>query len=365
MSKLWMPFATVVLLWICLDVNAQDPNFQYRHGDIAIPKPSVDEPTSGKFSMNAALDYLDKGALAWARDQKCVSCHTTGTYMLVRPQLVKKAGKPSQELFEFFQSELRRQQARPRQQLKLFSRPEEVIYLAAGLAQWDAHISGKLSTPTEQALQLMFELQLPSGTWGIKDCWPPLESSPFHAATVAALAVATAPGWLPTLQNSGLRHSVERLKEYLRSNQEQNDYDRVSLLWAASKIPDLLNSDQRQNLIDLILRLQRPDGGWSIRSFSSPEKWGSGLRAERLRKEPDFEHPSSDGHMTGLAVLVLREAGLSKGDRHIQHGVEWLHANQKQSGRWWTKSLNTENWQFITYSGTAYPLLALALCDAL
>jgi hypothetical protein len=27
--------------------------------------------------------------------------------------------------------------------------------------------------------------------------------------------------------------------------------------------------------------------------------------------------------------------------------------------------LNRDGWQFITYSGTAYPLLALALCDAL
>jgi hypothetical protein len=74
MGKLWIPFAAGVLLWTCLDASAQDPNFQYRYGDIAIPRPSVDEPTISKFSMNGALDYLDKGALAWARDQKCVSC---------------------------------------------------------------------------------------------------------------------------------------------------------------------------------------------------------------------------------------------------------------------------------------------------
>ncbi|MDX2044963.1 MAG: hypothetical protein SF097_27375 [Acidobacteriota bacterium] len=360
-----MPFSVGVLFWVCLSVNAQDPNFQYRHGDIAILKPSLDEPTIGKFSKNAALDYLDKGAVAWAREQKCVSCHTTGTYMLIRPQLTKKVGQPSQELFEFFKTDLKRQQATSHQKLKLAARPQQVIYLAAGLAHWDAHVSGKLSVATEEALKLMFDIQLPSGTWGSEDCWPPLESSPFQAATIAAMAVATAPGWLRSLQSSELRNKTERLKEYLRSNQEQNDYDRVSLLWAASKIPDLLTKDQRQNLTNMILRLQRPDGGWSLRSFSLPEKWGSGLRAERLRKELDFEHPSSDGHMTGLAILVLREAGLSKNDRRIQRGVEWLRANQRQSGRWWTKSLNTDNWQFITYSGTAYPLLALAFCDAL
>jgi len=365
MGKLRTLLAASALLWTCFDLSAQNPNFQYKFGDIEIAKPSIDEAAIGTFSLNAALDYLDKGAVAWARDQKCVSCHTTGTYMLIRPQLMEKAGKPSQELFEFFQSELKRQQARPREQLRFGSRSEEVIYLAAGLAQWDAHVAGKLSPTTEQALALMLDLQFPSGTWRVKDCWAPMESSPFHAATIAALAVATAPGWLGTPQTPELKRSVERLKEYLRSDQAQNDYDRVSLLWAASRMPDLLTSDQRQHLVDLVLRLQRPDGGWALRSFSPPEKWGSGIRVDRLSKEPDYEHPPSDGHMTGLAVLVLREAGLPKDDRRIQSGVEWLRANQRKSGRWWTRSLNTDNWQFITYSGTAYPLLALSLCDAL
>jgi hypothetical protein len=104
---------------------------------------------------------------------------------------------------------------------------------------------------------------------------------------------------------------------------------------------------------------------WSLRSFSSPEHWGSGIRKESLRKEPDYENPSSDGHMTGLAVIALRESGVSKDDPRVRRAVVWLRSNQRQSGRWWTKSLNTNNWQFITYSGTAYPLLALALCDAL
>jgi squalene-hopene/tetraprenyl-beta-curcumene cyclase len=46
-------------------------------------------------------------------------------------------------------------------------------------------------------------------------------------------------------------------------------------------------------------------------------------------------------------------------------GEAWLLRNQRQSGRWWTRSLNTDKWHFITYSGSAYPLLALSLCDAL
>jgi squalene-hopene/tetraprenyl-beta-curcumene cyclase len=69
--------------------------------------------------------------------------------------------------------------------------------------------------------------------------------------------------------------------------------------------------------------------------------------------------------MTGLAIVALRKAGVPAGDPRIRRGVSWLLNNQRSSGRWWTRSLNRDGWQFITYSGTVYPLLALSLCDAL
>lgn len=115
----------------------------------------------------------------------------------------------------------------------------------------------------------------------------------------------------------------------------------------------------------MIFKHQRADGGWSIRAFALPEQWGSGNRAEKLRSELEFADPPSDGHMTGLAIVALREAGLRAGDERIQRGLSWLLNNQRVSGRWWTRSLNTNNWNFISYSGTVYPLLALALCVAL
>ena len=62
---------------------------------------------------------------------------------------------------------------------------------------------------------------------------------------------------------------------------------------------------------------------------------------------------------------MLRESGVPAVDPRMQKGVQWLLANQRASGRWWTRSLNTDNFHFITYSGTAFPLLALSLCDAL
>jgi squalene-hopene/tetraprenyl-beta-curcumene cyclase len=315
--------------------------------------------------VNKALDYLEHGALAWNGSRKCVTCHTNGTYMVIRPALSARVGAPNAEMRRHFVASLDQfAQKKPEEQQESVA-PAQAIYMAAGLAEWDVHVNKALSPETERALALMFSLQRESGTWGSLDCWPPYESSAYHLATVAAMAVGTAPGWLEKLGDEKLKAGVERLKTYLRTETPKQDYDRTLLLWAAARLPGLLDDGKRQQLLEMVLQKQRPDGGWSIRSFGEPEQWGRGNRAEKLRGEPEFANPGSDGHQTGLAIIVLRESGLPANDPRIMKGTQWLLANQRTSGRWWTRSLNTEKWHFITYSGTAFPLLALSLCDAL
>jgi squalene-hopene/tetraprenyl-beta-curcumene cyclase len=214
----------------------------------------------------------------------------------------------------------------------------------------------------------MFAIQNENGTWGTLTCWPPYESDAYHEATVAAMAAATATGWLDKVaasDNAALKEAVERLRNYLRTEAPPHDYSRVLLLWAESRWPGLIDEARKAELVEMLRDHQREDGGWSIRTFATPETWGSGNRARKLRDEPDFDKPASDGHMTGLAIIVLRSSGIPANDRASAGGVKWLKANQRESGRWWTRSLNTDTWHFITYSGTAFPLLALQMCDEL
>ncbi|NCF94438.1 MAG: hypothetical protein GWQ05_26285 [Verrucomicrobiaceae bacterium] len=210
----------------------------------------------------------------------------------------------------------------------------------------------------------MFRAQADDGSYSNLDCWPPLESSAYHGATVAMMAVAAAPGWVESA-GPEVGAKFEELVAYLRTATPANDYQRTLLLWAASRYPDLLEKDRIEALQAMIRSHQREDGGWSIRRFASPETWGSGNRAEKLRAEPEFGEPPSDGHMTGLAIIVLREAGAPVDDPQITKAIRWLKANQRESGRWWTRSLNTDKHHLITYSGTAYPMLALSLCGEL
>ncbi|MEZ6045913.1 MAG: hypothetical protein R3C11_10125 [Planctomycetaceae bacterium] len=131
------------------------------------------------------------------------------------------------------------------------------------------------------------------------------------------------------------------------------------LLWSSTRYPNLLEKSKQQELVDLLFSFQNEDGGWSIRSFSKPEAWGAGNRAERLIAETLEQRTASDGHQTGLALLVLQEAGVPATDPRVQKGLNWLLSNQRESGRWWTRSLNTDEWNYITFSGSLYPLTAL------
>ncbi len=261
---------------------------QYSFDNIHVPKASADEPKREQFSLAEAAHYLDQGAKAWSGARKCVSCHTTGTYMLIRPELSSKLGPPEPQARETFVAAFKDLAAMERGELQKSTRPGQVIYSAAGLAQWDKYVAKSLSPETEQALKLTFSLQQPSGTWGSADCWPPYESDAFHEATIAAIAVADAPGWLANLKDPAIRAGVERLQHYLRTAQPPHDYGRVLLLWASARMPGLIDQAQQHALVEMIWKHQQSDGGFAIRTFAVPEAWGRGNRAAKLRGEPEF-----------------------------------------------------------------------------
>jgi len=343
--------------------------YQYHLKEITYLRPSPEEAKI-PFSPRLAVDYMEQGALAWSAEWKCVACHTNGSYMVVRPLMTAQLGPPSKEMHDFFVTSLKEELATDPEDRRPELDSTQAVYIAAGLAIWDAHVTHRLSPETAQALDMMFKLQRADGDWTISDDNnPPLESNRYQLATVAARAVGNAPGWLAEQRGKAVEAKVKLLENYLRAEGKeaklQGDYDRADLLWAATELPGLLDDGQKQKLIEMIESHQRADGGWSIRNFALPEEWGKGNRAEKLRAELEYADPPSDGHMTGLAIIVLRKAGVPASDSRVQRGVSWLLTNQRSSGRWWTRSLNRDGWQFISYSGTVYPLLALSLCDAL
>ena len=362
-------FATVLALMAAghctLSQAASSTTAQYEHEEILIPSAHASEAKRSQFSIEKALAYLDEGALAWSKDRQCVSCHTNGSYLLTRPSLTDLVGPPTREVREFFQSQLLEFQTQSSEALRKGIVPTQVAYLAAGLAQWDRHVDKQLSSATTEAIELMLGAQSENGAFSNDDCWPPLESSEYHGATVAALAILAAPTWFESASAHAHKAQVEKLWQYLRKTPPPHDYARLLLLWVGTEKPDLLDHHQQDDLKNRLLELQLPDGGWSMRSFARPHQWGDGTRESKLQAEGNYDHPESDGHQTGLTAYVLLRSGIGKNHPAIQKATHWLLTNQRESGRWWTRSLNTDKYHFITYSGTCYPLLALAEAGAI
>ena len=125
------------------------------------------------------------------------------------------------------------------------------------------------------------------------------------------------------------------------------------LLWANSYVPDLLTAEEKTATIQQLTALQKPDGGWALATL------GNWKRGDDLQQ--DTEH--SDGYSTGFVLYALRRADVSPSDAVIRNGVMWLKSNQRESGRWYTRSLFKDNHHFISHAGTAMAVLALQNCD--
>ena len=341
--------------------TAKKPQYEDKGTGRSIARASADEETT-QFSAEKADSYLKRGALFWWAQKKCVTCHTNYIYGAERPSLTSVLGEPEAEVREHFVKSLDdfdKLEGDKREALKNGIGPTHTAVITRGLVEWDKHVMGSLSDESKRALSLMFELQSPNGSWNNTDCWPPYESSVFQGTTVAVMAAATAPGWLDKVASGEQKDKFQKSLDYLRTTDPGHDYERILRLWTATRVPELLSDDQKKSLKEVVWNNQNDDGGWSILDFYTLENWPEKSRPRALLTNADFENPPSDAHMTGLALLILIDTGVEVEDERIVRGVEWLLANQRKSGRWWTRSLNTDNYHFITYSATAYALVAL------
>ena len=333
------------------------------------------------WNENAAAAYLD-ARLGWwmswpgaARDHEtfCVSCHTVVPYALARPVLraalaervpssterkllanVSKRVRMWNEVEPFYPDATR---GVPK---TAESRGTESILNALILASYDAP-TGNLSPDSRLALDHMWAEQFKTGAAAGAWSWLQFHNAPwegdsqYYGSTLAAIAVGMAPGNYgssPKIQNG-----MKLLREYLvRERESQTLMDRVVLLWASAKVPELLTRAQQKSIVDEALSKQQQDGGFSLSSFV-----GAWKRSDHTPLET-----KSDGYATGVVTLALQEAGVSRDQPQIRRGLAWLILNQeKADGRWLAYSLNKQRdlssdiGRFMSDAATAYAVLAL------
>ena len=322
-----------------------------------------------------AATYLDARTKAWtsggAMDHGtfCVSCHTALTYGLARPVMRSELGENQASSVErqLLESVTKRVQLWDQVQPYLGDKNggpgTESVLNALVLSREDA-LSGHLTETTKQALRIMWSQQTKMGERAGAWPWHNFGNEPWEApdsvywgATLAAVTTGTAPdGYLstPTIQTD-----FELLKAYLRKGiDDKSLFNRVGLLWASTKIPDLITKEQKATIVSDVVSKQRADGGWSTASLIPPS-W--------TRHDKTPQESRSDGYGTGLVAYVLEQAGTRRTSRELQRALSWLAQNQDRiTGSWPTVSPNitrdasTDSGKFMTDAATAYAVLALS-----
>ena len=340
--------AGLAVLWLALEGLAAGPQAQ----DYVRPKNgSEDEPLAAALSYDKAAEFLDNGAVSWTRTKKCGTCHTNYPYLLARSLLAPKGETPAAmaEVQQFFQGRAARwDKTKP-------AFDTEVVATAGVLAVYDSLTTGKLHPVTRQALDRMWTVQRKDGTWNwLKEDYPPFEFDDYFGVVFAAMVLGMAPD--NYAQGESAREGLGRLRQYLNHEAPPNLHHRTWLLWASTKLDGLMTAEQRQGAMKELLALQREDGGWSLPSFAD-WKGDDG-------KPNDLTRPS-DGYATGLAVYVLRQAGLAADHEKVRRGVTWLKTHQRESGRWFTHSLNSNKsgYHYISNAGTCFAVMALKACE--
>jgi squalene-hopene/tetraprenyl-beta-curcumene cyclase len=321
-------------------------------GEATLPTPNVpDEPMAGALSLERSAEFLDAVALDWTRKRQCGTCHTNYAYLIARPALGAFKSPAMDEIRSFFEGRVAhwddgKKGAQPRWDT-------EVVATGVTLALNDAATTGTLHPLTRRALDRMWTLQKPDGAWNWLKCdWPPFEHDDYYGAVFTAVGVGHAPGGYA--QSETARPGLDRLRRYLRENPPPDLHHATFLLWAAQKLDGLMTPEASASTIAQLRDRQRKDGGWSLPSL------GAWKRHDGTPNDPDAP---SDGYATGLVVYVLRQTGVASTDPAIARGIDWLKTHQRASGRWFTRSLNTDRFHYITNAGTGFAVLALGACE--
>jgi squalene-hopene/tetraprenyl-beta-curcumene cyclase len=315
--------------------------------NVAAPSANkADEAISKEASIAKAAHFLDSAALTWQKDRKCFTCHTNFAYLYARPAI--STDNTAHQQVRAFAEELvqtRWQDQGPRWDA-------EVVAAAAALAFNDAATTGNLHVASRTALDRMWTVQKEDGGFSWLKCdWPPMESDDHYGVTLAAIAVGVAPN--DYAATPAAQKGILGIRRWLKANAPPTLHHQAMLLWANSYVPDLITAEEKAATIQQLKAVQKPDGGWALATL------GDWKRGDDLQQ--DTEH--SDGYGTGFVLYALRRADVASSDDVVRGGVKWLKSNQRESGRWYTRSLFKDNHHFISHAGTAMAVMALKICE--
>jgi len=315
-----------------------------------LPRSTADEALLNSYSEKRAKAFLDDTSLKWARQNRCGTCHTTIPYLMARPLLGganPAAWNEVRAAVSDFASD------------RIAKQAPDAAFIAgssvAALAVGDAASGRPVQADTRALFDYLWASQGSEGAWVVpqKGMLPFLERDPRYIAFMVALGLGYTTGRYYEEDPRG-RVGFAKLQGFIRNNLPSSVHDKAVLLWASIRTHGLLSKKEQEDYTHSILALQRDDGGWALPAM------GSWLRHDGPASDPGV----SDGYATALSAFVLCQRGYSAKDAPITRALVWIRRHQRVSGRWYTRSLYSEQFQnYLSNMGTAYAVMALRSCD--
>lgn len=332
----------------------------------------------GDWNARLAAQYMDARQKEWVAwpvalhsGVPCVSCHTGLPYLLSRPALRKTLGDNSgPTLYESVLVASMRATVIRTDAKDLFGGLKglivdqvygaQVILASVVLAMDDAP-RGRLSPEAEKAFDRLWSLQLKAGPdkgawlWSDFDLDPwETKDAAYYGAALAALATGVAPAEYQSRPD--IQQNIAALTAYLREGQKtQPLHNRLFLLWAASKLRDLLPKTEKQAILDEIWRKQEAGGGWTIASLGAWKKRDAAPVAT-----------GANSYATALVAFTAEEAGIQPSQPDLSKALAWLRTHQDSKGGYWAaESMNhkhdpgTVPEKFMSDAATGYAVAAL------
>jgi hypothetical protein len=329
------------------------------------------------WSPRLAADYLDSRQKEWfawpvakATGGPCISCHTGATYLMARPMLRRALGEATPTSYETGLLDALRARvastdakdmfpAFTKEPLATQARGVEGVFAALFLSLDSGRQN--LNADARKALDRMWSLQIQDGP--SQGAWPwfslnldPYEMPPStsYGAALAALAAGAAPA--DYRNRPEVRERIAKLKTYLEHGQEGEPlHNRLMVLWASTRLPDVLPAEARKAVAGEVLKQQNADGGWTIQSLGP---W---------RERDGFPlTDATNSYATGLAAFVLAASGVPHSTPGLVRAAKWLEAHQDPTGGFWAaESMNKKypagcmQERFMRDAATAFAAMAL------
>jgi hypothetical protein len=314
----------------------------------------------------AAAKYLDSRQEKWfawptaaLKGGPCLSCHTGITYMLARPVLRGALGETAPARWETGMLEGLKARVEDNSPLDHLGRAQ-VVLAALALAVNDQRSGRGLAGETEAAFRRMWSLQAGDGTlkgafpWATGTLEPYASDATYMGASLAALAVAMAPGNYRSRPE--IRGNLDALENHLRNSANgQALHHRLISLWASAKLKGLLPEAAAQQILKETWQGQEADGGWTLKSLGP---WKDHPQAP--------PQPGSNAYATALVALSVQEYGISREDPRVVKALNWLKAHQDpHDGAWAAASFNKQyeagsmQIEFMRDAATGFAVLAL------